>query len=422
MSVESSRFAHIIEPVHHQKRSLRTFAGLRPADSIPTTNIIALSGAQTFFHDPEGFLSMSSTTLFSAGRIGAIPVANRVAMAPLTRARAGMDGVHTPLAIAYYRQRASAGLIISEATNISRQGRGYAFTPGIYTDAHVAAWRPVVDALHEAGGRIVLQLWHVGRISHTSLQENGQPPVAPSAIQAGQTTFTESGPARPSMPRALHIDEIPGIIDDYRNAARRAKDAGFDGVEVHSANCYLLEQFIRDSTNHRDDAYGGSIENRTRLSFEVTQAVAEIWGADRVGIRLSPMTHSAGDTPLDSTPAETYGFLAERLGTLGLAYLHCIEGNTRETNAKDAFDYQSLHRAFGGAYIANNSYDRDLALDAVSSGRADMIAFGRPFIANPDLVERLHRNTPLATASQDVFYGGGAEGYTDFPALTGTGD
>jgi N-ethylmaleimide reductase len=355
--------------------------------------------------------------LFSPGQIGGIPVSNRVAMSPLTRARADMEGVQTPLAIDYYRQRASAGLIITEATNITRQARGYAFTPGIYTDAHVAAWRPVVDAVHAAGGHMVLQLWHVGRISHVSLQEGGQPPVAPSAIQAGQLTYVEGGFERPSMPRALRIDEIPGLIDDYRHAATRAKAAGFDGVEVHAANCYLLEQFIRDSTNKRDDAYGGSVANRTRLAFEVTRAVAEIMGADRVGVRLSPLTMSAGDTPLDSDPQGTYGFLAERLGTLGLAYLHCIEGQTRGDNARGAFDFQALRRAFGGEYIANNGYDRTLAMKALATGHADMVAFGRPYIANPDLVERLRRDAPLAVAPQEAFYGGGARGYTDFPTL-----
>jgi N-ethylmaleimide reductase len=360
---------------------------------------------------------MQSNSLFSPGKIGAIPVANRIAMSPLTRARADREGNQTPLAIDYYRQRASAGLIITEATNISRQGRGYAFTPGIYTDAHVAAWRPVTDAVHEAGGRIVLQLWHVGRISHTSLQLDGQAPVAPSALRAGQTTYTETGMQQPSEPRALRTDEIPGLLEDYRNAARKAKLAGFDGVEVHSANCYLLEQFIRDSTNLRDDGYGGSVENRTRLTFEVTQAVADIWGSDRVGVRLSPLTRSAGDTPLDSDPQTTYGRLAERLGTLDLAYLHCIEGQTRGDNAREDFDFQALRRAFGGQYIANNGYDRAKAIEVISAGHADMVAFGRPFIANPDLPERLRLNAPLAVAAPEAYYGGGAKGYTDFPTL-----
>jgi N-ethylmaleimide reductase len=345
--------------------------------------------------------------LFSPLSLGAIAVANRIAMAPLTRARAGMDGVHTPLATQYYRQRATAGLIISEATNISRQGRGYAYTPGIYTEAQVAAWRNVTAAVHEAGGRIVLQLWHVGRFSHVSLQEGGAAPVAPSALRAGGETYIEGGFAAPSEPRALALDEIPGIIEDYRHAARNARAAGFDGVEVHSANNYLLEQFIRDSTNHRSDRYGGSIENRTRLSVEVSTAVAEIFGADRVGVRLSPITQSAGEAPFDSTP----------LGELGLAYLHCIEGQTRGDNAAASFDFQSLRKKFGGCYIANNGYDQALAHDVIARGQADMVAFGRPFIANPDLVERFRRHAELAQAPSDTFYGGGARGYTDWPTL-----
>lgn len=359
-----------------------------------------------------------ATALFSPTTIGAIPVANRIAMAPLTRSRAGTDGVHTPLAIDYYRQRAAAGLIISEATNISRQGRGYAFTPGIYTEAHVAAWRPVVEAVHAAGGRIVCQLWHVGRISHVDLQENGAAPVAPSAIQAGELVFLETRTqARPSMPRALETGEIPGILADYRNAARRAKEAGFDGVEIHAANGYLLDQFIRDSTNRRTDAYGGSVANRIRLPIDVARAVAEVWGHDRVGVRLSPTTRSVGDIPLDSDPQGTYGQLARELGTLGLAYLHCVEGQTRGPNGAADFDFKALHAAFGGKYIANNGYDRRLAIDAVASGYADMVAFGRPFISNPDLVARLREDAPLAEPDKATFYGGGAEGYTDYPAL-----
>jgi len=356
----------------------------------------------------------SEAELFTPAKIGAIEVANRIAMAPLTRARADMEGVHSAMAVEYYRQRATAGLIITEATNISRQGRGYALTPGIYTDAHVAAWKPIVEAVHAAGGKIVMQLWHVGRISHVSLQADGAAPVAPSAIQGGDTVFTLEGMQRPSVPRALETDEIPGIIEDYRNAARKAKEASFDGVEVHSANNYLLEQFIRDSTNKRTDRYGGSIENRTRLPIEVVTAVAEIWGADRVGVRLSPLTRSVGDAPLDSTPQETYGYLARQLGKLGLAYLHCIEGQTRGANAASAFDFKALHAAFGGTYMANNSYTRELAIEAVKSGHADMVAFGRPFIGNPDLVERLRRDKPLVEAPVSTYYGGGAEGYTDF--------
>jgi N-ethylmaleimide reductase len=362
-------------------------------------------------------LKTPNNDLFSPTTIGAIEVKNRIAMAPLTRARADMEGVHTHLAIEYYRQRADAGLIISEATNISRQGRGYALTPGIYTDAHVRAWKPITAAVHAAGGKIVCQLWHVGRMSHVSLQENGTAPVAPSAIQAGQEVFTLQGMQRPSMPRALETDEIPGIIEDYRNAARKAKEAGFDGVEVHSANNYLLEQFIRDSTNKRADRYGGSVENRTRLALEVTRAVADIWGPSRVGIRLSPITRSVGNAPFDSAPQATYSYLARELGKLKLAYLHCIEGQTRGANAVNAFDFEALRRIFGGKYIANNGYDGALASEAVASGHTDMVAFGRHFIGNPDLVDRLRRNAPLFDAPVATYYGGGARGYTDFKTL-----
>ena len=356
--------------------------------------------------------------LFSPTTIGAIPVANRIAMAPLTRSRADMAGVPSPHAAEYYAQRASAGLIVSEATNISAQARGYALTPGIFTPAQVEAWKPVTAVVHAKGGRIVLQLWHTGRFSHSSLQEGGQAPVAPSAIRAGELTFLETGMEPPSMPRALETDEIPGIVADYVTAARNARTAGFDGVEVHSANCYLLDQFIRDSTNHRTDRYGGSVENRTRLTVEVCAAVAEAIGADRVGVRLSPITKSAGDTPFDSDPQATYGFLADRLGELNLAYLHCIEGQTRGDNSPDAFDFQALRRSFGGAYIANNGFDRQIAIDAIADGRADMIAFGRKFIPNPDLVERLRADAPLAPdAPKELLYGGTEHGYTDWPTM-----
>ncbi len=358
---------------------------------------------------------MSAANLFSPTTLGAIEVSNRIAMAPLTRSRAGSDGVHTPLAAEYYRQRASAGLIITEATNISRQGRGYAFTPGIHTDAQTEAWARVTEAVNAEGGKIVMQLWHVGRMSHESLQENGAAPVAPSAIPAGGNVFIENGFAPPTPPRALELHEIGGVIDDYRNAARRAREAGFDGVEVHAANGYLLEQFLRDSTNHRQDRYGGSIENRARFPLEVVEAVSAVWGADRVGLRLSPLSTAIGDTPLDSTPMETHAYLARRLGEMNLAYLHLVEGQLHDGNGADAFDFQALRDAFGGKYIANNGYGRQTAIDAVASGHADMIAFGKPFIGNPDLVERLRRSAPLFEAPPSAFFGGGAEGYTWFP-------
>jgi len=357
-------------------------------------------------------------TLFTPTRIGAIDVRNRIAMAPLTRSRASMGGLPSPLAAEYYRQRASAGLLITEATNISRQARGYAYTPGLYTDEHVAAWKQVTDAVHAEGGRIVVQLWHVGRMSHTSLQENGAAPVAPSAIRAGGQVFTEAGFEAPSMPRALALDEIAAIVEDYRQAAQRAKDAGFDGVEVHAANGYLLEQFLRDSTNHRDDRYGGSIENRARLALEVVDAVASVWGAGRVGVRLSPLSTAIGDTPLDSTPLLTHEYLARQLGERGLAYLHVVEGQMHGDNGTAAQDIvDALKQAFGGAYIANNGYDRQRALTATASSHADMVAFGRAFIGNPDLVERLRDNKPLFDAPMAGYFGGGAEGYTRFSEL-----
>jgi len=352
--------------------------------------------------------------LFTPTRIGAIAVSNRIAMAPLTRSRAGMDGVPSPLAAEYYRQRATAGLLVAEATNISVQARGYAYTPGLYSDAQVAAWRQVTDAVHAEGGKIVVQLWHVGRMSHTSLQAGGAAPVAPSALQAGGQVFTEAGFEAPSMPRALELEEISAIVDDYRQAARRAMDAGFDGVEIHAANGYLLEQFLRDSTNHRTDRYGGSIENRARLTLEVVNAVAGVWGADRVGVRLSPLSTAIGDTPLDSTPQPTHEYLVRRLGERGLAYLHVVEGQMHGDNATSAIDLDALKQAFGGAYIANNGYDRERALAATDSAHADMVAFGRAFIGNPDLVARLRDNKPLFDAPFAGYFGGGAEGYTQF--------
>lgn len=360
---------------------------------------------------------MSSEALFSPTRLGSIDVKNRIAMAPLTRSRAAMDGVQSPLAIDYYRQRASAGLIITEATNISQQARGYAFTPGIYTDAQAEAWAGVTDAVHDAGGKIVMQLWHVGRMSHGSLQEDGAAPVAPSAIRAGGNVFIEGGFVPPSMPRALDTSEIPGIVDDYRQAARRAKEVGFDGVEVHAANGYLLEQFLRDSTNRRVDHYGGSIENRSRFPLEVVEAAASVWGADRVGLRLSPFSTAIGDTPLDSTPLETHSYLTRRLGEMGLAYLHVVEGQLHGKNSDQIMDAGELRAAFGSAYIANNGYNRQRAIDATSSGHADMIAFGKLFIGNPDLAERLRANAPLFEAPESSYFGGGAEGYTQLARL-----
>ncbi len=355
------------------------------------------------------------TDLFNPLRIGAIEAANRIVMAPLTRSRVGEDGVPGELQAEYYAQRASAGLLITEATNISAQGRGYGATPGIWTDAQVAGWRLVTDAVHAAGGKIVIQLWHVGRYSSTALQPDGAAPVAPSAIPAEGNTYTTAGFVPVSAPRALQTDEIPGIIEQYRSAARNAQRAGFDGVEVHSANSYLLDQFLRDSTNQRTDRYGGSIENRARLTLEVTQAVTEIWGSDRVGIRLSPVTPDAGNTPPDSNVMALYGYLIPQLNRLNLAYLHVVEGATATSRAVPAgVDLDALSGLFDGCFIGNNNYDLEMAIERRAAGKIDAVAFGRPFIGNPDLVARLRHGAALTVAPHESFYGGGARGYTDW--------
>lgn len=355
--------------------------------------------------------------LFSPVQLGALRLSNRIVMAPLTRSRAGEDGIPGELHALYYAQRASAGLIVSEATNISAQARGYAMTPGIWSEAQVQGWKRVTDAVHAAGGRIVCQLWHVGRISHVDLQPNGAAPVAPSAIRAAGTTFTAQGAVEYSMPRALETGEIPGIIDQYVHAAVCARHAGFDGVELHAANAYLLDQFIRDSTNLRTDRYGGPIENRTRLTVEVTEAVAGVWGGDRVGIRLSPATPQVGDTPLDSRVMDTYGHLIRQLNRFGLAYLHFVEGATGVTRATpEGVDLDALRALFDGPFIGNNLYDLALAKQRLAAGKVDAVAFGRPFIGNPDLVRRLRDGLPLVDAPRETYYGGGAAGYIDWPS------
>jgi N-ethylmaleimide reductase len=357
-----------------------------------------------------------ASPLFQPLQLGEIAMPNRIVMAPLTRNRASR-GTDAPqdLNVEYYRQRAAAGLIISEATQISRQGQGYIWTPGIYTDAQVAGWRRVTDAVHVAGGRIALQLWHVGRISHSSLQPDGGAPVAPSALTAQTKTYIESGFAPVSEPRALALDEIPGVVADFARATRLAREAGFDGVEIHGANGYLIEQFLKDGANQRTDAYGGSIENRVRFALEVVDAVVGAWSPGRVGIRLSPVSPANDIT--ESDPAALYGHLAERLGQRGLAFVHVVEGATGGARDHADFDYGALKRAFRGAYIANNGYTRELALEAVRDGRADAVAFGKLFISNPDLVERLRRDAPLNPWDPKTFYGGDARGYTDYPTL-----
>lgn len=359
-----------------------------------------------------------STDLFDTVQLGPYRLTNRIVMAPLTRSRADDAGVPGPLQATHYAQRASAGLIISEATNISAQAKGYIKTPGIWNDAQVAGWKLTTDAVHAKGGRIFLQLWHVGRVSHSDLQPDHQLPVAPSAIRAeGVQAYTPSGFKPLETPRALETSEISGIVADYANAAQKAKDAGFDGVEIHSANGYLLQQFLSDTTNTRTDRYGGSIENRTRLVIEVVDAVTRVWGSDKVGIRISPLTKFADIA--DSDPEPLYQSLVAQLNAFNLAYLHVVEGDTGgERHPTGGFDLQKLRRAFNGVFMANNGYTLQLAEEARANNLADLICFGRPFISNPDLVERLRAGAPLTPLDPATLYAGEAKGYTDYPALT----
>lgn len=359
------------------------------------------------------------TTLFDPLRAGDIELANRIVMAPLTRNRAPRQ-VPNELMLQYYRQRANpatgAGLIVSEATQISPEGQGYLDTPGIHSAEQVAGWRRITDAVHAEGGRIVVQLWHVGRISHVSLQPNGQAPVSSTARVANGKTFVAEGFVPCSPPRALRSDEIPAIVDQYRLAARNAIAAGFDGVEVHGANGYLLDQFLRDSINDRSDAYGGPIENRARLLIDVLSAVAGEIGGGRTGVRLSPVT-PVNDAGQDSDPQKLFTYVVDQLAPLNLAFVHVIEGQTGGARDVAPFDYAALRRRFNGAWIVNNGYGREMALDAVAGGAADAVAFGKPFIANPDFGRRLRQGAALNTLDASKLYGGGAAGYTDYPAL-----
>ena len=369
-------------------------------------------------------------SLFSPLQVGAMHLANRVVMAPLTRNRAP-GAVPNALMVTYYAQRADpkngAGLIVTEATAITHQGQGYADVPGIWSTEQVAGWRKVTDAVHAAGGKIVVQLWHVGRVSHVDLQPGGGAPVAPSAITAKTKTvlIRDGVPSfeATSPPRALRLDELPGIINDYRHAAANAIAAGFDGVEVHAANGYLIDQYLRTGSNHRTDAYGGSIENRARMLVEVMTAIANEIGGERTGIRLSPVTPS--NDAQDNDPQPLFNHVARALGPLHLAYLHIIEGATGgardHTQGDHPFDYAAFRAAYKstgghGAWMVNNSLDKRLAEQSLKDG-ADLVAFGKLFIANPDLTRRLREDAPLNTPERATFYGGGAKGYTDYPAL-----
>ncbi|EUJ10884.1 NADH:flavin oxidoreductase [Methylophilaceae bacterium 11] len=358
-----------------------------------------------------------SKDLFSPVVLGSISLKNRIVMAPLTRNRAGEGGVPQAINATYYAQRASAGLIVTEATPISAMGHGYPALPGIYTDAQVAGWKKVTDAVHAKGGKIVIQLWHVGRISHPSLLPNQALPVAPSAIKPAGQAFTYQGLVDYVEPRALDASELPAIVQDYVHATKSAVAAGFDGVEIHAANGYLLDQFLRDGANHRTDQYGGSIENRARLLLEVTQAVVNVIGADKVGVRVSPV--NPFNDMNDSNPQAVFNYVANALNQFNLAYLHAVEGGIHGGGKADPFDFSVFRKQFKGAYMANLSYDKKRGNQAVASGHADVVAYGVPYIANPDLVERFQQDAPLNEADSNTFYGGAEQGYTDYPALHG---
>jgi N-ethylmaleimide reductase len=370
-----------------------------------TKSVIYLPGGRPMQNTPD---------LFTPVEIGPYTLNNRIVMAPMTRNRAGDGNVPHELNATYYQQRASAGLIITEASQISPQGVGYPATPGIHSAEQVEGWKLVTKAVHDKGGRIFLQLWHVGRISHPSLQPDGQLPVAPSAIKPAGEAATYEGMQAFVEPRALTKDELQGmIVADYVNAARNAIKADFDGVEIHSANGYLLDQFLRDGSNKRDDEYGGSVKNRARLLREVTTAVCKAIDSNRVAIRLSP-ENSFNDMS-DSDPQTTFNAVTEMLDTFGLAYLHVLEGCM--VNQSCTLDYRMIKDRFKGPYMANRAYDFDKASNAIKNGTADLVSFGVPYISNPDLVERFRTGAELAEPDQATFYGGTEIGYTDYSAL-----
>ncbi|HBA09826.1 alkene reductase [Methylotenera mobilis] len=353
--------------------------------------------------------------LFSPVKLGSMQLSNRIVMAPLTRNRAGEHGVPQPLNVTYYEQRASAGLIVTEATPISAMAHGYPALPGIYTDAQVAGWKKITDAVHAKGGKIVIQLWHVGRISHPTLLPDGALPVAPSAIKPAGKAFTYQGLVDYVEPRALDANELSSIVADYVHATKSALAAGFDGVEIHAANGYLLDQFLRDGTNQRTDQYGGSFENRARFLLEVTKAVVDVAGSDKVGVRISPV--NPFNDMKDSNPQALFNFVTESLNQFNLAYLHVVEGGIHGGGIADPFDFDALRKLFKGPYMANLAYDKARGNAVVASGHADVVAYGVPFIANPDLVERFRTDAPLNEADSSTFYGGTEKGYTDYPFI-----
>jgi N-ethylmaleimide reductase len=357
---------------------------------------------------------MSDLELLTSYPLGPYTLRNRMVMAPMTRSRAVGDAVPNPLAVTYYEQRASAGLIVTEGSQVSPQGAGYPRTPGIYSDEQVEGWRRVTEAVHARGGRIFLQLWHVGRLSLPVFQPDGALPVAPSAVAAEGQARTATGEMVPyGTPRALELDEIPGVVEQYAHGARQALAAGFDGVEIHGANGYLIDQFLRDGTNRRTDVYGGPIESRVRFLLEVTEAVVKVWGADRVGVRLSPLQPSGGIK--DSDPMTTFGHAAEALSRFGLAYLHVLAMGSADPATEGHAIARRMRERFGGTFIINGGYGRETAESALESGLADLVAFGVPFLANPDLPERFAEGAPLNEPERNTFYAGEERGYVDYP-------
>jgi N-ethylmaleimide reductase len=365
---------------------------------------------------PLYFQETAMTTLFSSIQLGPYTLPNRTAMAPMTRNRAGAGNVPQAINVEYYVQRASAGLIITEGSQIAEDALGYPATPGIHSAEQIAGWKKITEAVHAKGGHIFLQLWHCGRISHSSLLPGGKLPVAPSAIKPAGQAFTYQGMQDYTIPHALTLAEIPGLIGQFSTAAKNALEAGFDGVEIHAANGYLLDQFLRDGSNKREDSYGDSVSKRARLILEVTDAVCKVWGGNRVGIRLSPL--QPFNDMFDSSPEETFSHVVKELNRFDLAYLHITEmGSETPGAAGPTFDLIKLRKLWKGVYMTNGGYDLARSNMAIAKGEADMVSFGVPFIANPDLPARLAKGAALNTADQATFYGGNAKGYTDYAFL-----
>ncbi len=351
--------------------------------------------------------------LYTPYQLGDIQLSNRIVMAPMTRNRASDGALPTELMMQYYQQRATAGLIITEASQVSAEGVGYPATPGIYNDDQVDGWRKITDAVHAEGGHIFIQLWYCGRISHPSLLPNEQTPVAPSAIKPEGETVTLKGLQPFVEPRELLTDEIPGIVAQYQHAAKQAKKAGFDGIEIHAANGYLIDQFLRDGSNKRTDQYGGNIENRMRILNEILDAVSQVWASNQIGVRLTP--ENSFNSMSDSDPVKHFSYIISQLNQRNLAYLHFLEGDMM--SQQKSLDYSFLRNLYEGTYLANQGYSKQTAEQSIEDDNSDLIAFGVPFLANPDLVLRLKTGAALNTPDQSTFYGGDEHGYTDYPFL-----